>query len=161
MTQGTCPIIQTTSSTDDTSSGLVDGTGKQMLNLVARSTMFRNSNTCSLESASTKRSTPTPWLNSVCVWLRKQVTFWRFVLRANVALDFTRSSDRDFVLSANSQSATEQFLAREILVNTHDCQPHRIGYLFGNFCLFNMWFLGELIMRVCLHLSGPFPHLHR
>ena len=33
----------------------------------------------------------------------------------------------------------------QILVNAHDRQPHRIGYLFKNFCLFNKWFLGELI----------------
>ena len=52
-------LIQTTSCTENAPSGLLDGTGKQMLNLVARSTMCRNSNTCSSESASIKRSTPT------------------------------------------------------------------------------------------------------
>ena len=34
---GPVPFIQTISSTDKTSSGLLDGTGKQMLNLVASS----------------------------------------------------------------------------------------------------------------------------
>ena len=52
-------LIRTTSCTENASPGFLDGTGKQMLNLVARSTMCRNSNTGSSESATTKRSSPT------------------------------------------------------------------------------------------------------
>ena len=39
------------------------------------------------------------------------MTFRRFVLRAKGALEFTRSLDRNFFGSADSQSATKQFLA--------------------------------------------------
>ena len=100
------------------------------------------------ECTSAERGYPAGCRHECVSRLRRQMTFRRFVLRTNAALEFTRRSNRDLVRSTNSQSATKPFLAgmSQILVDTHDCQPHRIGYFFGNFCLFNMRFLMELVI---------------
>ena len=130
-------LVPTISSTDKTSSGLLDGTGKQMLHLVARSTLFRNSNTCSPESASINRvdsDTLIEFVVRICQ-LRRQVALRRFTLRANVALEFSRSSDRSFIGFANPQSAIQQLLAgmSQMFVNSHDCQSYRTGNLLRSF----------------------------
>ena len=111
VTHGTLHNLSKPSQAQNTtSSGLLDGTGKQMLNLVARSATFKNSKTLvrlsPLASKEIHSDTLIEFGVRICQ-LRRPVTFRRFVLRANVALEFTRSSDRNLVGSTNSQNATK------------------------------------------------------
>ena len=128
-----------------------------MLNLVARSTMFRNSNTCSSEIDS---DTVIEFGVRYCQ-LCRQVAFRRCTLRANVALQFRRSSNRNFIGSANPQSATQQLLGRmsQIFVNAHDGRllPHWVSPQ-------ELLPLRGVVRRGTRHqvwpfLQDPFPHL--
>ena len=159
--QVTAQFIQTISSTDKTSSGLfrwhwkanVESRGKiyntqELKHLFVRVREYKEIHSYTLIEF------------GVCVFLlRKKVTFRRFVLHTNVALEFIRRSNRDLVRSTNSQNTTKQFLAgvSQVLVDTHFCQLYRIslGTLTSSTCGYST------DHRICLHWSDPFPHLRQ
>ena len=76
------------------------------------------------------------------------MAFWKFVLQANIAFEFTRCPEGNSVASSNSQSTTQQFFARvlQILVNAHNRQSHRVWNCLENFRLVEFQYLVEFVI---------------
>ena len=131
--------------------------GKQMVNRVVRSTMLRNSNTCSSDSANKE----IPLLTELCVHTGQLAGKWLFVAKQTSHLSSLAALKATLLASsfAKRHRTLLARMSRDLLIS-HHCQFYCIGNFLSKPRFVELKFHVELIIRhgwsrrIHLHIFG-------